>query len=142
MMINRIVWILAGAALTVPGGALAQSAALTAALSGANATGGGDTDGSGRLVAKVDAEAGDFCYTLSAKGLDNVTMAHVHEGAAGSDGKPVIKLDVTGDDSDECVAADPDTLKAIIAAPQNYYVNIHTTAFPGGAVRGQLVKGG
>ena len=31
-------------------------------------------------------------------------------------------------------------LKDIIQHPQNYYVNIHTTAFTGGAIRGQLSK--
>jgi hypothetical protein len=27
----------------------------------------------------------------------------------------------------------------LLANPQNYYVNIHTTDFPGGAIRGQLM---
>jgi uncharacterized protein (TIGR03437 family) len=33
---------------------------------------------------------------------------------------------------------DINTLAAIIANPQNYYVNLHTTADPAGAIRGQL----
>jgi hypothetical protein len=67
-------------------------------------------------------------------------MAHIHTGAAGVDGAPVVKLDVDGLKSDLCVAAEPDALKPIVASPGDYYVNIHTVAFPKGALRGQLQK--
>jgi hypothetical protein len=36
------------------------------------------------------------------------------------------------------VLIDPADASAIIANPQNYYVEVHTTAFPNRAVRGQL----
>jgi hypothetical protein len=93
------------------------------------------------LTADVDADSGDFCFTLSASGTDKPVAAHVHSGAAGADGPPVVTISVTGEGNDECVAVEPDTLKAIVAAPENYYVNIHTAAFPKGALRGQLMKG-
>ena len=53
----------------------------------------------------------------------------------------MVTLAITGEGSDECVAVEPDTLKAIVAAPEGYYVNVHSAAFPKGAVRGQLSKG-
>ncbi len=37
-----------------------------------------------------------------------------------------------------CVSADPVLIGQIIANPAGYYVNVHTTEFPAGAVRGQL----
>ncbi len=38
-----------------------------------------------------------------------------------------------------CVSGvDPALIGEIIANPAGYYVNVHTTPFPGGAVRGQL----
>jgi hypothetical protein len=37
-----------------------------------------------------------------------------------------------------CVQASVATLDAIAGNPSNYYVNVHNTDFPGGALRGQL----
>jgi CHRD domain len=42
--------------------------------------------------------------------------------------------------SSGCTSADPNLIKAIIQHPENYYVNVHTAEFPGGALRGQLSK--
>jgi hypothetical protein len=39
-----------------------------------------------------------------------------------------------------CVAADREELLEILHEPEEYYVNVHTTDFPAGAVRGQLSK--
>ena len=127
------------AALTAfSGTAHAAATKVAATLSGANETGGGDTDGSGAFAADMDTQTGDVCFTLTVAKLGNVTMAHIHKGAAGADGDVVAPLSVTGKDGDECIAAEPDLLKAIIAAPVDYYVNVHTSDFPKGAVRGQL----
>ncbi len=120
--------------------AVAAPVNLAATLSGANEPAGGDPDGTGAFTAEVDADAGDFCYTLSVAKIDKATMAHVHSGEAGASGPPVITVAVTGAGSDECVAVEPDKLKEILANPAAYYVNVHNAAFPAGAVRGQLEK--
>lgn len=119
--------------LSVP--ALAAKATLVSTLNGANEPAGGDTDGTGSFTVDIDSDSGDFCYTLTGTKIGKSTMAHVHSGAAGANGPPVVTIDVA---SDECVAVDPEVLKAIVAAPGNYYVNIHTADFPAGAIRGQL----
>lgn len=128
------------AMLALPVAASAASTKLTATLAGANEPAGGDPDGSGKFNAEVDPGTGDFCFTLSATGIETPTAAHVHSGAAGSDGPVVVTLQVTGEDNDECVAVEPDTLKAILATPANYYVNVHTATYPKGAIRSQLAK--
>ena len=110
---------------------------LSATLIGANETAGGDADGTGSFSAMVDADDGDFCYTLKADKIAAATMAHVHSGAAGANGPPVVTIALT---DDNCMAVEPDVLKALIANPANYYVNIHNAEFPAGAVRGQLQK--
>lgn len=131
--------ILGGAvALALPGVALAAPVVLTAELSGANETQGGDPQGSGSFRAEINADTGDLCYTLTDKNVGEATAAHIHKGAAGVDGDHLLPLDITEDGDDLCIAAEPDLLKQIIAAPGDYYVNIHTAAFPKGAVRGQL----
>lgn len=131
----------AAAMLAMPAAASAATARLTATLDGASEPAGGDADGKGALSAEVDSDTGDFCYTLSASGIDKPVAAHIHTGAAGAEGPPVITLQVTGAAGDECVAVEPDTLKAILAAPEGHYVNVHTAALPKGAIRGQLAKG-
>jgi hypothetical protein len=37
-----------------------------------------------------------------------------------------------------CVDTPSDTIKAIRQDPGGYYVNVHTTEYPGGALRGNL----
>ncbi|QOV94825.1 CHRD domain-containing protein [Novosphingobium sp. ES2-1] len=132
---------IAGMAALVTGAtgpAMAKPVTLVATLGGAAETAGGDPDGIGGFKADGDDETGDFCFTLWVEKTEKPTMAHVHEGNAGSDGKPVATIEVTGKDSDNCIAMEPELLKKIIAAPGAYYVNVHTADFPKGAVRGQL----
>jgi hypothetical protein len=140
-MMTRYRKLLAGAAAIglALSPALAAATDLHAMLKGAEETGGGDADGTGELKAEVDAESGDFCYSLDAKQTAAPVAAHIHEGAAGSDGPPVITITVTGTESDQCVAVEPDLLKAIIANPAGYYANVHTGDYPKGAIRGQLM---
>lgn len=129
---------LAATALSTP--AFARPVTLIATLTGAAETGGGDADGAGGFKAEADDETGDFCFTLWAEKTAKPTMAHVHEGAAGADGKPVGTLEMTGKDSDACIALEPELIKKIVATPDAYYVNVHTADFPKGAIRGQLAK--
>lgn len=126
---------LLGAGLGIPAAALAATVTLGASLSGPNETSPGDPDGTGSFVAEIDADAGDFCYTLKAARIGKFMAAHIHSGAAGSDGPPVVTISL---DEDNCIAAEPDVLRPIVAAPGDFYVNVHTDEFPKGAVRGQL----
>ena len=57
-------------------------------------------------------------------------------------GPVVVGLTPPGADgtSSGCVQASSELIMAIMKNPENYYVNVHTSQFPAGAVRGQLSK--
>jgi hypothetical protein len=137
--------------LALAGGAAAQGdnennggRKLTATLSGsAEVPGPGDANGSGLFEARVNPGTERICYTLSAGNIDSATAAHIHSGAAGVAGDPVLTLDTPDgddDDSEDCQDIDRGLAQALIQDPQKYYVNIHTGPFPSGAIRGQLSK--
>jgi hypothetical protein len=46
----------------------------------------------------------------------------------------------TSGSSSACASADRDLVKAIIQHPELYYVNVHNSEYPAGALRGQLSK--
>lgn len=117
---------------------------LTATLTGAaEVPGPGDADGTGTATLRLNPGQGKVCFVLTAA---NITLpaaaAHIHLGAAGVAGGVVVTLappDATGVSSG-CVSAPRATVKAILQSPSAYYVNVHTSDFPDGAIRGQLSK--
>jgi hypothetical protein len=116
----------------------------SAKLSGDNEVGGGDPDGSG--TAAVKTRDTEVCYDLKWTGVD-VTMAHIHKGAAGTNGDVVVNFFANESPLDAssksgCVQAKAAVVKNIAANPSNYYVNLHSPEFPKGAIRGQLAGGG
>ena len=116
------------------------SATLTGA---AEVPGPGDPNGAGLFEGRVNPGQGRICYSLSAGNIGDSTAAHIHVGAAGVAGDPVLTLDTPdGDDEDseECQDIDRGLAQAIVRDPGNYYVNVHTGPFPQGAIRGQLSK--
>jgi len=120
--------------------AMAKPTMLQSTLSGAEETAGGAPGGSGTFTGSLDAGSGDLCYELKVAGIGEPTAAHIHAGAVGADGAPVATIEVTGDDGELCLAIPVDAAKLIAADPSAHYVNVHTEAFPNGAVRGQLDK--
>ena len=115
---------------------------LTASMSGAaEAPGPGDPDGSGTAVFTLNHGQGEICFELTAANIGPATAAHIHVAPVGVPGPVVVPLTPpTNGASSGCVSVDRELIKALLQDPDEYYVNVHNTAFPAGAIRGQLSR--
>ncbi len=99
----------------------------------------GAVDGTGTAEISVDPNGTQICFSISVANLDAVTAAHIHEGKAGVSGPIVATLAApTTGHSEGCVDAAAPLIQTLSAGSSSYYVNVHTTAFPDGAIRAQL----
>ncbi|HST83830.1 MAG TPA: CHRD domain-containing protein [Kineosporiaceae bacterium] len=106
----------------------------------------GDPDGHG--IAMVRASGHRIKYTVAWAGVGRPTMSHIHAGALGASGPVVVPL-FSGAMPDHIFAItgvvrdlDKSLVTSIRHTPRDYYVNVHTAEFPGGAIRGQLYPAG
>jgi hypothetical protein len=118
--------------------------------------------GSGRFTARIAGSTIE--YELSYEDLVAVSAAHIHLGRpatsggvsaflCGGGGKPdcpaeagtvsgtIVPSDVTGPAAQGIAAGEFDELVRAIRNGATY-VNVHTSAFPGGEIRGQIRRGG
>lgn len=95
----------------------------------------GDPDGFGVADLTIDTTTltVDWNFLVANIALP-LTGAHIHQGVAGQNGPVVVNFNASLNGSQ---LYDPD-LANVIAHPQNFYVNLHSTEFPSGAIRGQI----
>jgi CHRD domain len=87
-----------------------------------------------------------FYFNYSFPSSVNITGLHIHQAAKGINGAIVVSSNIapfTDADGNGNVTAlvsgtSPATLQAILDNPRNYYVNLHTSVNPGGAMREQM----
>lgn len=66
-------------------------------------------------------------------------MAHIHRGSSLRNGPSVVTLFTgPGGELQKCLLWTSKWLEAIVADPSRFYVQLYTTEYPDGAVRGQL----
>ncbi len=116
------------------------STTYTAELRGSNQVQQGDPTGSGTAEISFSDELTRVCWDLNdLTGLGPITGAHIHRGAAGVDGPVVLPLKQATEGGWRGCSGDTDWVQAAFTEGlQNYYVNVHTAEYPGGAIRGQL----
>lgn len=118
-----------------------------------------DTKAQGQAIFQLSRDGSELRYRLIVANIENVTQAHIHLAPAGANGPVVAWLypdapppqliegrfsgvlatgTITEDDLVGLLAGGDlkDLLDAIEAG--NTYVNVHTSQFPGGEIRGQI----
>ncbi len=105
-------------------------------LSGAEEVPPASTSGSGSGSFRI-ADDGSISGSVSTTGVPG-TMAHIHQASKGQNGPVIVPLTKNGDtysvpEGRKLTAAQMQAFKA-----GNLYVNVHSNAYKGGEVRGQL----
>lgn len=116
----------------------AATTKLTAALNGQNEVPANNSTATGTFTGTYDSDSKKLTYEVTYQGL-TPTMGHIHRGAPGKNGGVEIGFDnaavktspIKG--SATLTPAKADSLMAGL-----YYVNLHTQAFPGGEIRGNI----
>ena len=102
----------------------------------------GDADGTGHIQIGLYPVKNKICYTITVNDITlPATAAHLHEAPAGSEGPVRLGLKASGADGTarECRRGlSSGFIREIKRNRENYYVNVHTSDFQDGAVRGQL----
>jgi CHRD domain len=137
--------------------ALALSAwAASAALAGdnpnrlrANLTGAaerpdpGDANGTGTAFVRLISRTEQVCFNITYQQIQRPVAGHIHRGGRQAAGPIVVPLfeRAAGAPSPIRGCANDvshDTIRQIRNRPGRFYVNLHNSRFPAGAIRGQL----
>ncbi len=120
-----------------------QHGARSAAERREGGPGAGDPNGSGLAELTVNPERNRVCFEITFRRIEDPFLGHIHKGRSGVSGDPRVDLfsNPSGADSpiEGCERNVPARLlRKIKNHPNRWYVNLHNTDFPDGAIRGQL----
>jgi len=107
-----------------------------ALLYGSNEVANGDPDGFGSALVSIDNLTNNVSWAIQATNiLLPPTGAHIHEGGSGVNGP--VRINFNGELNGTLLGNAFAPNITPVSAP-GFYVNVHTSVHPGGAIRGQL----
>jgi len=114
-------------------------------LRGANETPPSGSSAVGAYFITIDTINKTLTWDVTSN-VANPTLAHIHPGAAGVANSPLINFATSASaftngrtSGTTSIASLSDAqFNDLITNPQNFYVNVHSTAKPGGEIRGQM----
>ena len=128
----------------------------SAALTGAQEVPANASTANGTFSATIDEAAGTITWSLSVPSITNATAAHLHTGGTGVNGpialnlfaapsgSPAASVNVSGTSkASDLVGPLAGNFNEFVRAVKGgtIYVNVHTTALPGGEIRAQVAAG-
>jgi CHRD domain len=141
---NRVLrTVVAAAALVVVSiGAQAATIHLKAELKASSEVPPKDSSGTGNLTGTLNTDTNEFKYHVEFSGLTgSVVAAHFHGPAAeGANAKPQLPVKTSQITSPIEGKATLTPTQAKDLTDGKWYFNLHTSANPGGEIRGQIVK--
>jgi hypothetical protein len=117
------------------------SLTLTASLSGGDETPPNASTAMGLATFSFNTVTNILTGVITFSGIATpTTVAHIDLGYVGVAGSPVFTLEASGPFTSPITYTSPALLTNQVADLEagNYYVNIHSVAFPNGEIRGQL----
>jgi hypothetical protein len=116
-------------------------------MRGSNETPPNSSTATGSALVTVDTSNNTLTFDIATTGIGNPTLAHIHPGAAGVAGNPLITFATSSaaftngrtSGTVSIATLDATQLNNLLTNPSAFYVNVHSSAFGGGEIRGQLV---
>ncbi len=113
------------------------------------------TDSTGKATFTLSKDGMSLRYRVKVKGIESVTASHIHIGAMGKAGPPIALIKITASKMGKfngtlakgkitaqelMLSYKGKTLNDLIDAMKsgNTYINVHTTKYPDGEIRGQI----
>lgn len=102
----------------------------------------GDRDGYAKAEVSIANTLDQICYDINdIRNLSNITSVSINRGLRGQTGPSVLRFDTANEGGwKNCVKRSEWLEDKLEFQPGNYYVQISTTEFPQGAIRGQLMR--
>jgi hypothetical protein len=128
--------LLAAAVLTIAGCSMFGPSPEKITLTGANEVPPNRSDATGTSTIVIGADK-SVSGSISVSGMI-ATAAHVHEGEAGKNGPVIVPLTKSGNSWVPAATAKVTDAQYASYLAGRLYVNVHSSTYPGGEVRGQL----